>query len=378
MKIFLLFFLVINFFQIKAQSLDDRIQTGIKQIYNIEFEQAEKTFRSILTDYPENPAGRFFLAMVDWWRILLDVNNESYDQLFFQKIEDVIYHCDQLLKKDKKNVDALFFKGGAIGFRGRLRALRDSWLKAADDGREALPIVEYASKLEPSNQDVQLGFGIYNYYAAVIPEQYPYIKPLMIFFPKGEKEKGIAQLKKTAEFGNYTKYEAQYFLMTLYFNYEKNFEEAKKYAVNLTSIFPKNPSFQRWLGRTFAILGDWQKADSVFSNYLLKADSNFYGFNFPHGLRESHYYVAVHLKNEQLLDSSKFHFQKCIDISNQIDKNEDSGFKINSTIYLAQIFEEQNDIESSIEYYRKLLKMRNWNSSHQIAEENLQRLATKN
>jgi hypothetical protein len=361
-----------------SQSLDERIQTGIKQIYNIEFEQAEKTFRSILTDYPENPAGRFFLAMVDWWKILLDLDNESYDQMFYQKLEDVIFHCNQILKKDKKNVDALFFKGGAIGFRGRLRALRDSWLKAADDGREALPIVEYASKLDPSNQDVQLGFGIYNYYAAVIPEEFPYIKPLMIFFPKGDKEKGIAQLVNTAQNGKYAKYEAQFFLMTLFFNYEKNYYEAKKYADNLTSLFPKNPSFQRWLGRIYARLGDWKNADSVFSNYLQKADSNFYGFNFPYGLRESHYYVAVHLKNEQLLDSSKYHFQKCIDISNQIDKDEDSGFKINSTIYLAQIFEEQNDIKSSLDYYRKVLKMRNWNNSHQLAEVNIQRLELKN
>jgi hypothetical protein len=192
MKIKLIIIFLLVSVSLKTQTLDEKIETGIKQIYNIEFNEAEKTFRSILTDYPENPAGRFFLAMVDWWKILLDIDNESYDQLFFQKIEDVILPCDKILQKDKRNIDALFFKGGAIGFRGRLRALRDSWLKAADDGREALPIVEYASKLDPTNQDVQLGFGIYNYYAAVIPEQYPYIKPLMIFFPKGDKEKGIS------------------------------------------------------------------------------------------------------------------------------------------------------------------------------------------
>lgn len=378
MKFLIFFCLLVISKSIQSQTLDERIEKGIRQIYNIEFEQAERTFRSIIADYPDNPAGRFFLAMVDWWKILLDVDNESYDQIFFQKIEDVIFHCNQILKNDKKNVDAFFFKGGAIGFRGRLRALRDSWLKAIDDGREALPIVEYASKLDPENQDVQLGFGIYNYYASVIPDQYPFIKPLMLFFPKGDKEKGIEQLKKTALSGRYAKYEAQYFLMTLYFNYEKNFEEAYKYADKLSSLFPKNPSFQRWLGRIYARLGDWKNADSVFSNYLQKADSNFYGFNFPFGLRESNYYVAVHLKNEQLLDSSKYHFQKCIEISNEIDKNEDSGFKINSTIYLAQISEEKKDIKSSINYYRKVLEMRNWNNSHQLAEVNIRRLESEN
>jgi len=367
-------FIILLTSSIFSQSLDEKIETGIRHIYNIEFEKAEKIFREILADYPENPSGRFFLAMVDWWKILLDLDNESYDQIFFQKIEDVIFHCNQILKKDKKNVDALFFKGGAIGFRGRLRALRDSWLKAADDGREALPIVEYASKLNPDNQDVQLGFGIYNYYASVIPDQYPYIKPLMIFFPKGDKQKGIEQLKRTAEQGKYAKYEAQYFLMTLYFNYEKDFPAALNYAQNLTNLFPRNPSFQRWLGRIYVRLGNWKIADSVFSNYIQKADSNFYGFNFPFGLRESNYYVAVHLKNEQLFDSSKYHFEKCIEISKQIDKEEESGFMINSFIYLAQIAEEKGEINNSIEYYRRVLRMRDWNNSHQLAEVNIQRL----
>ncbi|MGE5811324.1 MAG: hypothetical protein ACM339_07470, partial [Ignavibacteria bacterium] len=226
--------------------LDSLCTRGIKEIYNIQFEDAEKTFRTIIADFPEHSSGRFFLAMIDWWKIMLNPDNESYDDIFFQKLEDVIYQCDEILDKDPKNIDALFFKGGAVGFRGRLRAFRESWIKAADDAREALPIVQRASELDPDNVDVQLGFGIYNYYAAVIPEEYPIIKPLMIFFPSGDKEKGINQLNNTAMKGKFAKYEARYFLMTLYFNYEDNPYKAAEYASMLNSDFPNNPVFQRW------------------------------------------------------------------------------------------------------------------------------------
>ena len=174
----------------KQSDFDSTISLGIKQIYNIDFAGAEKTFKGLIADYPGKPQGRFFLAMIDWWKILIDPDNESYDDIFFQKLEDVIYQCDGILDKDPNNVDALFFKGGSIGFRGRLRAFRDSWIKAADDGRIALPIVEHAYKIDPKNIDVQLGFGIYDYYAAVIPDQFPLVKPLMIFFPSGDKKKG--------------------------------------------------------------------------------------------------------------------------------------------------------------------------------------------
>ncbi|MCJ7555008.1 MAG: hypothetical protein MUO34_14140, partial [Ignavibacteriaceae bacterium] len=115
MKKIFLFLILFNFLSFAQNSdFDSRVNAGIKQIYNIKFDDAEKTFRNLIADYPDHPSGRFFLAMIDWWKILLDLDNEEYDDIFFQKLEDVIYQCDELLKEDKSNVDALFFKGGAI------------------------------------------------------------------------------------------------------------------------------------------------------------------------------------------------------------------------------------------------------------------------
>lgn len=354
---------------------DSRVNEGIKQIYNIKFTEAEKTFRSVMADYPEHPAGRFFLAMIDWWKILLDPDNESYDEIFFQKLEDVIYQCDQLLDKNPKDVDALFFKGGSIGFRGRLRAFRESWLKAADDGREALPIVEEAASLDPNNMDVQLGFGIYNYYAEVIPNENPLIKPLMIFFPDGDKEKGIQQLKNTAFNGKFAKYEARYFLMTLYYRYENNATIADDYAKLLLDDFPDNPVFEKWRGRIAVRRGDYFLADSVFRSVLLKADRNYFGYNRPSSLREAAYYVGNNLNNNGQLDSAKIYFDKCITESKKIDKEgEESGFQVNAILYLARMAETLNKKDEAIKYYEELLNIRDYGNSHSIAENSLKTL----
>jgi tetratricopeptide (TPR) repeat protein len=372
-KLIILIF-IFSFNTFAQSDFEARVQKGIKEIYNIKFEDAEKTFRNLIADYPNHPAGRFFLAMIDWWKILLDIDNETYDDIFFQKLEDVIFQCNQILKNDPENVDALFFKGGAIGFRGRLRSVRDSWLKAADDGREALPIVERAAKLDPDNLDVQLGFGIYNYYAAVIPEEYPMIKPLMIFFPSGNKEEGIRQLRNTAFNGKYAKYEARYFLMTIYYRYESNPYLAEEFARMLVEDFPDNPSFQRWLGRIYVRQGKMQLADSLFKDVLRKANENFYGYNFPASLREANYYVGYNYKLNNEPDSARIYLQRCVEISEQIDKDEESGFLINSILYLAQISESKNLFEEAINYYERLLKMRDWGNSHSIAQYSLKRL----
>jgi tetratricopeptide (TPR) repeat protein len=351
----------------QTQQFDSLVTTGIKQIYSINFNDAEVTFRKLMADYPDHPAGRFFLAMIDWWRILLDLDVETYDEIFFQKIEDVIYNCEQILDKDPNNVDALFFKGGAIGFRGRLRAYRESWLKAADDGREALPIVEQASLLDPNNVDVQLGFGIYNYYAEVIPNQYPLLKPLMIFFPEGNREKGIEQLTNTALNGKYAKYEARYFLMTLYYSYENNPYKAEEFANMLVSDFPNNPIFEKWSGRIQIKRGDYYSGSQIFSSVMTKAQKNLPGYNTQKTKREASYYIGLQYRNIGQLDSAKYFFQMCADLSKEIDTKEESGFWINAYLYLGMINDQLGNRSKAVEYYEKILDMREYLNSHELA-----------
>lgn len=376
MKKFFLFIFLFNVIALPQSSdFDTRVSGGIKQIYNIKFDDAEKTFRAVMTDYPQDPAGRFFLAMIDWWKIMLDPDNESYDEMFFLKLEDVIYQCDQILDKNPKDVNALFFKGGSIGFRGRLHAFRESWLKAADDGREALPIVEQAGLLDPNYMDLQLGFGIYNYYAAVIPDQNPLIKPLMIFFPSGDKEKGLQQLNNTAFNGKFAKYEARYFLMTLYYRYEGNAVIADDYAKLLNNDFPDNPVFQKWRGRIAIRRGNTSLADSIFNNVMIKSQKGYYGYKTPSTIREASYYLGNSLKNRSQLDSAKTYFEQCVTQSQKIDEEGDeSGFQVNAVLYLAEIADTFSKKNEAIKYYERLLDMRDYNNSHSIAENKLEKL----
>ncbi len=186
----------------------------------------------------------------------------------------------------------------------------------------------------------------------------------MIFFPSGNKEEGLKQLRNTAFNGKYAKYEARYFLMTIYYRYESNPWQAEEFAKILLDDFPDNPTFQRWLGRIYVRQGKMQLADSLFKDVLRKAEENFYGYNFPVALREANYYVGYNYKLNNELDSAKIYLSKCAEISKQIDKEEESGFLINSILYLAQISEAKKLFEEAISYYEQLLKMREFGEIH--------------
>lgn len=378
--LFISLFLLIGFLTGHAENkyiaelqpdFDSLVTSGIKQIYNIKFSEAKSTFDLLSVKYPDHPAGKFFLAMIDWWKILLDPDSEQYDDLFIKKLDGVINQCDKILDKDPNNFEALFFKGGALGFRGRLHSFRESWLKAASDAKEAMPMLGDAYKVKPQNIDLRFGFGIYDYYAEVIPGKYPFIKPLMFFLPKGDKEKGIKELNYAADKGKFTKYEARYFLMSIYYNYENNPYKADEYADELIKDFPDNPVFERWKGRIMAKEGNNLVAATYFSDILEKANGNMPGYNYPSVRREASYYVGLHLKNVGKLDSAKYYFNTCAKLSKQLDKDEESGFLINSYLYLGMINDLQGKREDAISDYKLLLDMKNYGKSHELAKEYL-------
>lgn len=357
-----------------AQWLNDsvsevHVRKGIDFVYNFEFDSARAHFKEVVRLQPKHPAGHFFLAMVEWWDILIDLDNEARperDEKFYRMLDKVIELCDERLDKNENDVTALFFKGGSLGFQGRLRANREDWLKAANDGREALPIVQQAYKLEPNNYDVLLGIGIYNYYAAVIPEKYPVVKPLMIFFPSGDKEKGIIQLREASEKARYANIEAKYFLMNLLYNNEKQYNEALTLATELHRLYPNNTLFHRYLGRCFASLSMWEEMYATWNEVLQRCQTGQRGYNTL-AEREAHYYVGLYKMNQGDNDGALRHFYRCDELSRTLDKDGPSGFMVMTNLKIGMIYDKQLKRQYAVQQYDKVLQWKEYQDSHKQA-----------
>ncbi len=347
---------------------DAKTKKGIEQIYNLEFENAEKTLGEIAQAQPNHPAGHFFLAMVMWWRILIDIENEEYDEQFYDSLDRVVALCDEMLDKNENDVTALFFKGGAIGFKGRLKAHRSSWFDAANAGRKALPIVRDASALDPNNYDILLGSGIYNYYAEVIPNEYPFVKPLLLFVPPGDKAKGIQQIKTAAENGKYANIESTYFLMQIYYQFEKDYTKALDLAAKLHARFPNNMLFHKYLGRCYVVTGNWEKVRDLWSDIDARSKKNQrgYGANVE---REAEYYLGLYDMNTNMHDSALKHLFRCDELSRKIDKDGPSGFMVLANNKIGNIYDMQAKRDQALAQYKKVLAMKEYKDSHVQAQQ---------
>jgi tetratricopeptide (TPR) repeat protein len=372
---FLALLLVLVPICVSAQSLSDqefeaRVKKGIDHIYNLEFEKGEYEFTDLVRARPKDPAGHFFLAMVDWWRILIDIDNRRYDDQFLDSLDVVVDLCDEMLDRNENDVTAMFFKGGAIGFQGRLKFHRNDYLGAASAGKRALPLVQDASSADPKNYDIFLGTGIYNYYAEVIPDQYPWTKPLLLFLPSGDKQKGIQQLTMCSEKGKYASVECTYFLLQIYYSYERDFQKALVLALSLNSRFPDNPLFHRYLGRCYVSTTNWQMVQNIFGEVAARAEKKQRGYSAS-TLREAEYYLGLCTMNNKQYDVALKHLYKCDELSRSLDKDEVSGFMVMSNLKLGMAYDALSRRELAEKQYRKVLDMKEYLDSHKQAEDYL-------
>jgi tetratricopeptide (TPR) repeat protein len=351
---------------------DAHVQRGIDHTYNLEFEKAEADFTELVRMRPDHPAGYFFLAMVDWWRILLDLDDDSRDSEFFNKLEKVIEMCNGRLDKDENDITALFFKGGAIGFRGRLHANRNHWLRAANDGRRALGIVKKAHELQPNNADILLGTGIYNYYADVIPQRYGFLKPLMWFLPKGDKEKGIGELRRASREAKYARVESTYFLMQLYFFFEKQYGTALELARELHRLYPNNSLFHRYVGRCMIALNRLDEANAMFTEVLKRHEESRAGYN-KSSAREALYYLGMHRISVGHPEEALNYLERSDRLSRELDRDSPSGYMVMTSLRMGMAYDLLKRRDYAIQSYKKVLAMSEYEDSHKLAKQYIEK-----
>lgn len=368
--LFLVFLAVGHAQWIEDKEIDGIIRQGIDATYNLDFEQAEKSFRAVIARRPDHPAGYFFDAMIDWWRIAVNPDDESLDERFYEKLQNVIDMADERLDRNEKDLAGLFFKGGAIGFRGRLRAMRKSWIKAAEDGKDALPVVLDAAELAPDNVDLSLGTGIYDYLAAVLPDRYPVLKPLLLLFPDGDRVRGLKELKRAAHHGRYARYEAMYMLVQAYYRFENDVPQALHYAKKLYDKFPGNSVFHRYLGRCYVRQGKWNLIHKVFTDVYRNWKKGKRGYGL-HAAREAAYYIGFYHMVKRDYPAAKKYFVECDRLSRKIDKDGPSGYMVLANLKMGQVFDLMNQRKYAMKQYDKVLDMKEFRNSHELAEKYL-------
>ena len=333
---------------------DSMIKAGSRHVYNVEFDEAQRIFNEVTTQYPNQPAGFFVDAMIDWWRLTIGQRSPAIEASFLKKIDRVIAVCDKQLDETPKDILALFFKGGALGYRGRFHATKQNMFSAAEDGRTALSILQDCQRLAPTNHDILLGTGLYNYWAAVLPEKYPALKPVMVFMPRGDKTIGLAQLKSAGRMARYASVEAKVVLLDAYMYFEKNYLEALDVASDLRTTYPGNPKFHIEYARCLTYLWRVDTAYKVWDEILECNYQSKTGYRNRLIVREALFNLGSLLfhQNKELPKAITY-LERCVTESKFTDKEKISWQYPWALVRLGQVHDMLGKRREAIAYYKR-------------------------
>jgi tetratricopeptide (TPR) repeat protein len=175
---------------------------------------------------------------------------------------------EAILEKDPDNWEAEFLQFSAWGFKSRLQAVRGEFISAGRTALKCLPGLKKGNTLKASHPEFLFGSGLYLYYREWFSDAKPALRPVMAFFPPGDKKKGLAELSQSADQPNYTSVESEMFLTELLLLSERNYPRALKYATRLNQRYPLNPYFELYYGRALYHNDQLAAASKVFTSML--------------------------------------------------------------------------------------------------------------
>ena len=339
--------------------LDKDIQVeldgAVHNLYNFKYDRAEKQFRSLRRRYPNHPMAYFLLGLNTWWKIVpTNTQTKQYDRAFFAYMDTAITKAETMYKADNNNYEACFFLSAAYGFDARLHAERHDWRKATVSSKRSLTYLQRSNEANGLSPEFQFGQALFNYYAVWIPDNYPLLRPVLLFFPKGDKKKGIAQLRSVATNGFYTATEAKVYLMRILKNEENTPQQALPIARELAQRFPDNGFFERFYAYLCYDQGEFVECEKVSHDILDKINRGMPGYEGNSG-RYASYFLAYLAQNRYRdLPKAKDYYQRCIVFAESTGDTA-GGFYLFSNANLARLAVQEKDAVAARRYYTVLL-----------------------
>mgnify|MGYP001070948679 FL=1 len=330
-------------------ALQYEITEAVDNMYNFKFREAEVEFNWMKYNHPDHPLPYFLLGISTWWQMMPNLNKESaLGDEFLAYMDTTIAKAEAMYDRDDTNIEAAFFLAGAYGFEGRFHSEKKNWLRAASEGKGALKYLDITQGNEDFSPEVLFGDALFNYYSIWIRETYPMLRPMLIFFPKGDKELGLKQLDEVSRNAFYTRIEASFFLMRIKaFETDETFD-ALRLSEYLYEKYPDNPYFHRFYARMLYTTGQYDQAALVSQEILKRIDERQIGYEEVSGRYASFFLGHINKVRGGDAKASEY-FKKVIEFTNDLEDEEDSGYFLYSHYYLAEYEVETAQYEKASE-----------------------------
>jgi hypothetical protein len=244
------------------------LDSGFRQMYNLQFEEAHRTFKGWEQLHPNDPLGpasdaaAYLFSELDrrgvlQWELFLDdekfklskklapdpVTKSAFDASV--TLSEQI--SDRVLARSPEDGNALLAKVMDLGLRSDYLALVEKkYLASLGDMKSAGLLAQRLLALQPTCYDAYLAIGVENYILSLKPAPVRWV--LRIYGAQTDRDQGIQKLRLTAEKGHYLLPFAQLMLAVAALR-DKDSNQARGLLAELVRQFPNNTLYRRELER---------------------------------------------------------------------------------------------------------------------------------
>ena len=249
-------------------SAQPTLDEGYRQMYNLEFDQAHKTFADWMQLHPADPLGPasdaagYLFSELDRLHILQGeffLHDENFrtkqklnvDPVLAKAFHDQLARATDLANKalatDPKNTNALFASSLALGLRSDFEGLIEKrYFSSLTTTKQNRLLAEKLLGIDPNFHDAWVAIGIENYLLSLKPMPVRWV--LQLAGNKTDKAVGIEKLRITAEKGRYFRPFAELMLAVAAIR-DGDKMTARNILEKLSKEFPKNHLYQQELSR---------------------------------------------------------------------------------------------------------------------------------
>ena len=244
------------------------LDLGFRQMYNLQFEEAHRTFKGWEQLHPDDPLGPASdaaaylfseldrLGVLEWELFLDDEKFKRSKKLAPDPVTKSAFDAsvnlseqmaDSVLAQSPADGKALLAKVMDLGLRSDYLALIEKrYLASLGDMKSAGLLAQRLLAVDPSCYDAYLAIGVENYILGLKPAPVRWV--LRMYGAQTDRSQGIQKLRLTAERGHYLLPLAQLMLAVAALRDEHS-NQARELLAGLVQQYPNNTLYRRELER---------------------------------------------------------------------------------------------------------------------------------
>jgi hypothetical protein len=277
---YLMFLYFLSTTALQGQILKDTasinlLKNGVDDIYDFRFDEAREVSRKLNRSFPGHPVVDLLNGMITYWENYplipsspASISYENYMRSCIRLCEEN-YYPDDYAEKLLANLGA---RGMLLEYFADNNLSEEVFPVAKSTYRYLRQSFDYTSFYP----DFYFFTGLYNYYREAYPDAHPVYKLLAMFFPKGDRIKGLMELQTAAKNSIMLKAESFSFLSLIYISFENNYQQAYTFSKSLHELYPANIEYLGVYIKNMLLVKKYDEAENLIRLSAGKTDNSYF------------------------------------------------------------------------------------------------------